>query len=57
VCAAVFGGAGGEEAGALFSDGSGVRHFAVVTNREGEGLELLRWHREKAGPWNTLTTC
>ena len=35
--------------GALFSDGSGVRHFAVVTNREGEGLELLRWHREKAG--------
>jgi hypothetical protein len=35
--------------GALFADGSGVKHFAVVTNREGDGLELLRWHREKAG--------
>jgi hypothetical protein len=35
--------------GALFGDGSGVRHFAVVTNREGDGLGLLRWHREKAG--------
>jgi hypothetical protein len=35
--------------GALFADGSGVKYFAVVTNREGDGLELLRWHREKAG--------
>jgi len=34
---------------AMFADGSGVKHFAVVTNREGDGLELLRWHREKAG--------
>jgi hypothetical protein len=35
--------------GELFADGSTVKHFAIVTNREGEGLTLLRWHREKAG--------
>jgi hypothetical protein len=35
--------------GHLFADGSTVRYFAVVTNRSGEGLALLRWHREKAG--------
>jgi hypothetical protein len=35
--------------GELFADGSGVKHFAIVTNREGDGLTLLRWHREKAG--------
>ena len=35
--------------GALFADGSDRKHFAVVTNREGDGLELLRWHRQKAG--------
>ncbi|MDF0676112.1 MAG: IS1380 family transposase [Nitrospira sp.] len=33
----------------LFADGSTVKHFAIVTNREGDGLVLIRWHREKAG--------
>ncbi len=33
----------------LFSDGRAVHHFAVVTNRAGDGLALLQWHREKAG--------
>jgi len=32
-----------------FVGGEVVRHFAVVTNREGDGLDLLRWHRGKAG--------
>ena len=35
--------------GELFTDGSSVKHFAIVTNREGDGLMLIRWHREKAG--------
>ncbi len=35
--------------GELFADGRAVQHFAVVTNREGDGLSLLQWHREKAG--------
>jgi Transposase DDE domain group 1 len=35
--------------GSLFADGSAVHYFAVVTNREGDGLALLHWHREKAG--------
>jgi hypothetical protein len=35
--------------GCLFADGSRVRYFAVVTNRVGDGLALLQWHREKAG--------
>lgn len=35
--------------GELFADGSTVKHFAIVTNREGDGLTLIRWHREKAG--------
>lgn len=35
--------------GHLFADGSSVRYFAVVTNRAGDGLALLRWHRDKAG--------
>jgi hypothetical protein len=35
--------------GALFADGSAVHYFAVGTNREGEGLALLQWHRAKAG--------
>lgn len=35
--------------GDLFPDGSTVKHFAIVTNREGDGLTLIRWHREKAG--------
>ena len=37
----------------LFADGSSVRYFAIVTNRPdpegGTGLDLLRWHRGKAG--------
>ena len=35
--------------GSLFADGRSVQHFAVVTNRPGDGLALLQWHREKAG--------
>ena len=39
--------------GALFADGSEVKHFCVVTNRAdpegGDGGDLLRWHRGKAG--------
>jgi len=36
--------------GALFADGSEVRHFAVLTNLwEWQGARLIEWHREKAG--------
>jgi len=35
--------------GTLFADGSDRRHFSIVTNRQGDGLEILRWHRGKAG--------
>ncbi len=35
--------------GELFADGRAVQHFAIVTNRSGDGLALLQWHREKAG--------
>lgn len=35
--------------GYLFADGTDRRHHAVVTNRKGDGLELIRWHRKKAG--------
>jgi hypothetical protein len=35
--------------GRLFADGSSVHFFAVVTNRTGDGLALLQWHRQKAG--------
>lgn len=35
--------------GSLFVDGTAVQYFAIVTNREGEGLALIRWHRQKAG--------
>ena len=35
--------------GELFADGHAVKHFAIVTNRDGDGLTLIRWHREKAG--------
>ena len=35
--------------GELFADGRRLQHCAVVTNRTGEGLALLPWHREKAG--------
>lgn len=39
--------------GELVADGSTVKHCAIVTNREGDGLTLIRWHREKAAPSNT----
>ena len=35
--------------GQLFADGSDRRHYAVATNREGDGLAILQWHRGKAG--------
>jgi hypothetical protein len=39
--------------GALFADGTEVKHFAIVTNRPdpdgGTGLDLIRWQRGKAG--------
>jgi hypothetical protein len=39
--------------GRLFADGSEAKHFAMVTNLSdpegGSGLDLIRWHRKKAG--------
>ena len=39
--------------GELLGDGNRVRHFCIVTNRcdpeGGSGLDLIRWHRGKAG--------
>ena len=39
--------------GRLFADGTDRRHFAIVTNLPdppgGSGLDLIRWHRAKAG--------
>jgi Transposase DDE domain group 1 len=39
--------------GELLGDGTGLKHFAIVTNRNdpdgGSGLDLIRWHRQKAG--------
>lgn len=39
--------------GELLRDGNRVRHFCIVTNRSdpagGNGLDLIRWHRQKAG--------
>jgi hypothetical protein len=35
--------------GALFTDGSDRRHFAVVTNLDWAGDKIIGWHREKAG--------
>ncbi|HSB91455.1 MAG TPA: IS1380 family transposase [Anaerolineales bacterium] len=39
--------------GRLFADGGEVKHFAIVTNLpdpdDGTGLDLIRWHRAKAG--------
>jgi len=36
--------------GELFSDGTAVKHFAVLSNvGEWDGARLLQWHREKAG--------
>ena len=37
----------------MLGDGNRVRHFCIVTNRsdpeDGSGLDLIRWHRGKAG--------
>ena len=37
----------------MLGDGSRVRHFCIVTNRSdpegGSGLDLIGWHRRKAG--------
>ena len=39
--------------GELLADGASLRHFCIVTNRSdppgGSGLDLIRWHRRKAG--------
>lgn len=35
--------------GELFGDGQRIRYLAVVTNRAGEAIDLLRWHWQKAG--------
>jgi hypothetical protein len=36
--------------GELFSDGTAVTHFAVLSNLwDWDGARLLEWHREKAG--------
>lgn len=39
--------------GELLGDGTSLKHFAVVTNRNdppgGSGLDLIQWHRQKAG--------
>jgi len=33
----------------LFEDGNAVRYYALVSNHEGPGEEVIHWHREKAG--------
>ena len=35
--------------GGLFADGEKVKYLAIVTNREGRGDQLIRWHWQKAG--------
>lgn len=35
--------------GVLFGNGSSMKYLAVVTNRAGEPIDLLRWHWQKAG--------
>lgn len=35
--------------GELFGDGARVKYPAVVTNREGAPIDLVRWHWQKAG--------
>jgi hypothetical protein len=35
--------------GELFGNGNALKYLAVVTNRNGEAVELLRWHWQKAG--------
>jgi len=38
-----------KDQGALFANLDDTKFFAVVTNREGNAAELVRWHRMKAG--------
>jgi hypothetical protein len=38
-----------KQQGSLFADGSDRRHYAIVTNLPGAGLDLIHWHRQKAG--------
>jgi hypothetical protein len=38
-----------KQQGSLFADGTDRRHFCIVTNREGDGLDIIRWHRGEAG--------
>lgn len=33
----------------LFEEGPRVKYLAIVTNRAGDAIELLRWHWQKAG--------
>lgn len=35
--------------GSLFRDGNDRKHFAIATNRDGDGAAIIQWHREKAG--------
>ena len=35
--------------GELFGNGNCLKYLAVVTNRHGEAVDLLRWHWQKAG--------
>lgn len=35
--------------GELFGNGNCLKYLAVVTNRSGEAVDLLRWHWQKAG--------
>lgn len=35
--------------GELFGNGNLMKHLAVVTNRAGDPVDLLRWHWQKAG--------
>ena len=35
--------------GGLFADGNRCKYLAVVTNRDGQGDHLIRWHWQKAG--------
>ncbi len=37
------------EQGVLFADGSDRKHFCLVTNRDGNGLDLIRGRRKTAG--------
>jgi len=35
--------------GELFANGSTTKYLAVVTNRDGQPIDILRWHWKKAG--------